>query len=169
MVARTLLPSLLIFTLSAAALAAPPVPLIDKTGAKVPNDTTGPVELAWIDQAGGTKALRVAFTDAGSFGETRPKTKDWSKQREIIIEALNPSNTPVTLTLTIRHGGSKNFDTRIDVPVELASGRKTKTLAIADLKNNDGSAPDLTGVSHWYFTGPKGATIYLIDLSLNTP
>jgi len=147
-------------------LPAQAAPLLDIADSRVPNDTSGKVELSWNDQAAGAKALRAVFSEAGSFGETRPKLKDWSRFGALKLDLHNPSDAAMVISLSIKHAGTTGFPTRVEVPLELAPGRHTKTLELADLKNTNGSAPDLTAVSHWYLTSPKAATLFVVEVAL---
>lgn len=148
------------------AAAAPPAPLLDIADSRVPNDTSGKVELSWNAEAAGAKALRAVFGEAGSFGETRPKLKDWSRFGALKLDLHNPSDAAMEISLSIKHAGTTGFPTRVEMPLELAPGRHTKTLLLADLKNTNGSAPDLTTVSHWYLTSPKAGTLFVVEIAL---
>ncbi|MGE3806811.1 MAG: hypothetical protein AB7K24_19255, partial [Gemmataceae bacterium] len=117
------------------------------------------------------KALKVPFAPGDSFGARLSKTSNWKPFSHLRFDAQNPGQQPVDLELTLVHAGTKNYDTRVVVPIKLAPGRNKIRLALADLKNVNGTAPDLGNMVRWYLAdvAKKGPTLYFSDIWLKTP
>jgi len=142
--------------------------LLGVSKGQMPNDTGGDTQLSLEEKAelGGT-ALKAVFTAGSSFGETRPKLRDWTGFSSLRFTALNPSQEIQSLTLTVKHKGTKDYPTRVDVPLMLKPGKNTLDLRLADLANVDGSRPDFSFVKHWYVACDKaGTTTHFGDFSL---
>lgn len=142
--------------------------LIAPSEGQLPYDTSGKVELSRVDaQDGIPLLLRATFAEAGaSFGQTSPKTADWAAYRGLRFTAMNHSDKPINVTLVVRHGGSKNFGTRIDVPLTLKPGSHTQVIEFADMRNNDRSAAQLTSVRHWYIAATAACTVDFGDFTV---
>jgi len=135
---------------------------------QMPNDTSGDPQLSLEQKAelGGT-ALKVVYAAGSSFGETRPRIRDWTGYKTLRFDALNPSQGILSLTLTIKHKGTKDYPTRVDAPLMLKPGKNSFELRLADMANVDGSRPDLSFVGHWYIAcNTAGATAYFGSFSL---
>ncbi len=139
------------------------VPLLKVSEGKLPNDTAlekqskltiedAPIEL-------GGKALKVVFADGDSFGMSRGASeRNWSRFGVVEFSAFNPSKQSVKLSFAVRHRGTTSFQTRVDVPVTLKPGRNDVRLSIAEMRNVNGSQPDLSDVMHWYLACHPGQT-----------
>lgn len=105
----------------------------------------------------GGKALKVSGLAGDSFGQGQLKTTDWTPFKELRVSTYSPAKEDLELTLTISHSGSKDFDSRIDVPVTLSAGKGEISVPLVGLKNNGGSAPNLKQIKRWYLAIPEGA------------
>ena len=116
----------------------------------------------------GGKALKVVIASPDSFGDRQARVTDWTGFECLQFDVFNPGRENVPLTLTIKHGRSTSFGTRIDVPVVLTPGKSSIRLPIDRLVNVNGSAPDLTKIRKWYFAleSPQAPTFYLGNLWL---
>jgi hypothetical protein len=133
----------------------------------MPNDTNEDPKLALDDKAElGGVCLKVTFAKGSSFGMSRAGLKDWRGYANLKFAALNPANAPVTVELTIKHEGTKNFGTRVDKQIVLAPGKNDISVPIAGIANNDGSAADLSSVRHWYIACNSEATVFFGDFVL---
>ena len=139
---------------------------------QVPSDTgqddkTRPEIVEGVKELGG-KALKVAFAPGDSFGGRVGGNKDWKRFTRFRFDAVNPDKAPVTLELTVIHGRSTSYPTRVVVPIMLKPGQNEVELGIEELRNVNGSAPDLANVVRWYLhdAGSKGPTLYFGDIRL---
>jgi hypothetical protein len=135
---------------------------------QMPNDTSGDCQFSLDEKAElGGPALKAVYAAGSSFGETRPKLRDWTGFRSLKFDAFNPTKDILNAELTIKHRGTKDYPTRVDVPLMLKPGKNTFDLRLADMANVDGSRPDLSFVKHWYVAcNTEGATLYFGDFSL---
>jgi hypothetical protein len=146
--------------------------LLDVQAGQVPPDTgldnkTKPEIVNDVKELGG-KALKVVFAPGDSIG-TRPGLgQDWKKHAFVRFDALNPSKDDVSLELTVIHARSGSFQTRVVVPFKLRPGKNEVKLAIDEMTNVNGSAPDLTKVSKWYINdgASKGPTVFFGNIWL---
>lgn len=133
----------------------------------LPNDTgTDDTKLDFADQKElGGKCLKVLLVN--SFGDRSTRIQDWRPFTTLGFDAFNPDSAPVKVGLNIRHKGTKNYDTRIDVPITLKPGKNEIRLAVADLRNTNGTAADLADIERWYFAADKkGVTLYFSGIWL---
>jgi hypothetical protein len=107
----------------------------------------------------GGKALKVAFASPDSFGDRQARVQNWTGFATLQFEAFNPAAEKIPLTFTLKHRGTTNYSTRVDVPVALVPGKSTVRIAIGQLTNVNGSAPDLTAVRRWYFGLERSPTV----------
>lgn len=116
----------------------------------------------------GGKAIKVAFFAADSVGDRISKVKSWKPFTAFHATIFNPAKDTVTLTLTILHARSTNYNTRVVVPIKLKPGKNDINIGIDELANVNGSAPDLANVRKWYFAddGKKSPTLYFGDIWL---
>jgi hypothetical protein len=130
------------------------------------DDKTKP-ELVESKELGG-KAVKVVFFPADSVGDRVAKVTNWKPHSLLRANILNSGKQAVTLTLTVLHARSTNYDTRIVLPVKLDPGRNEVRIDIDSLTNVNGSAPALTSIRRWYFADEqkKGPTIYFGDIWL---
>jgi len=135
---------------------------------QMPNDTSGDCQVSLEEKAElGGIALKAVFAAGSSFGETRPKLTDWSGFESLKFDAFNPSKDILAAGLTIKHRGTKDYPTRVDVPLMLKPGKNSLDVRLADMANVDGSRPDLSFVKHWYLAcNTAGAMAYFGDFSL---
>lgn len=137
----------------------------------IPTDTTseGATKFAIEDVAAlGGKGLKVTFAPGDTFGDRVARVTNWKPFAALEFSVVNPGATAVTLSLVIRHARSGGFPTRVDRPLILKSGRNDIRLAIDEMANNNGSAPDLANVQRWYIATAEGQspTLYFGDLML---
>lgn len=116
------------------------------------------------------KVLRVEFAAGDSFGASGGiKVRDWSTFKTLEFSVYNPSDRAVELTLVLRHSASRSFDSRVDLPLTFGKGRTDTRIELAELRNNDGSQPRLSSISHWYLACPEDAspTLFFSDFLLH--
>ncbi len=148
-------------------------PLLDVARGQIPNDigSDNPdnvkMSIENCAELGG-KALKLVFASPDSFGDRQARVPNWTGFECLQFDAFNSGRENVRLTLTLRHKQTTNFQTRVDAPVVLKPGKNTIRIAINELLNTNGSAPDLTEIRRWYLAleSPQAATFYLGDLSL---
>jgi hypothetical protein len=91
---------------------------------------------------------RVRFAANDSVGQRSPKPANWSSFDSFVGELRN--DEACSMLLVIRHAGTTNYRSRVDHEITLPVGKSTVRVPLGELRNNDGSAPDLSRVSHWY-------------------
>jgi len=138
---------------------------------QIPNDTgsDGATKMSLVDSsAPGVKVLKVVYADGDSFGDRVAKVANWKPFDALQFRALNPSKQTVRLTLTVKHKGTTNYQTRIDVPVVLKPGKNDVKIDVQKLRNVNGSMPDLTAVGRWYLAcqGGTAPTLFFGDIKL---
>ncbi len=129
------------------------------------DDKTKPVP---VDPQDPSKGLKVVFDKGDSVGDRISKVKSWKPFETLHISAVNPSNKPVKLMLTILHAGSKNYDTRIVQTLVFPPGEQDLTTPIEVLANVNGSNPVLSDVRKWYLADEDkaGPTLIFRDIWL---
>jgi hypothetical protein len=160
---------------TAVALAQAPAPkafLLHVSNGQLPNDTgqddkTRPEIVDNYKELGG-KALKVAFAPGDSFGINGGPVRNWKRHALLRFDAHNPAANPVALELTVIHGRSTSYQTRVVHPIRLKPGRNEVKIGIDELANVNGSAPDLASVSKWYIhdVDSKSPTVYFSDIWL---
>ncbi len=130
-------------------------------------DKTKPELVEEFEELAGP-AIKVAFFKGDSVGDRIAKVKNWKPFATLRLSAFNPGKETVTLGLNILHARSTNYGTRIEGPVVLKPGKNEVSIAIAKLRNTNGSAPVLTDIRRWYFADSegKGPTVYFGDVVL---
>jgi len=106
----------------------------------------------------GATALKVVFAPGDSFGDRMATVQDWQGFEFVEFDAFNPAQRNVRLTLTVKHRRTRNYQTRVDVPIVLKPGKNSMRLAIHEMANVNGSAPDLAHVGRWYIACQPGET-----------
>lgn len=146
--------------------------LLHVTDGQLPPDTgldgkTTPVIVDAYEPLGG-KALQVAFAAGDSIGGRLTRHASWKPFSHLRFDAVNPGKQPVKLDLNLIHAGTKNYDTRTVVPLTFQPGRNKIRLDLAELKNVNGSAPELGKMVRWYLADAerKGPTLYFGDIWL---
>jgi len=136
----------------------------------MPGDTNADpkISLDEVKELGGV-ALKVTFGKDASFGDSHPKIADWHGFANLTFTAINPSQNPVPITVTIKHKGTRSFATRVDRDLVLAPGKNDVAVPLAGLASNDGTAADLSQVKHWYVASNSEATILFGDFCLEGP
>ena len=119
----------------------------------------------------GAKVLKVVFAPGDSFGDRISRVADWKPFVTLEFEAFNPAKENVSLTLTVKHARTTGYPTRVDAPIVLKPGRNAVRLGIDELKNVNGTLPDLTAVQRWYLACAEGQrpTLYFGDIRLVGP
>jgi len=170
----------LILVLCAGGLRAQPaenartVNLISPSQGQIPNDTgsDGLTRLTIVKSKElGGDALNVVFAPGDSFGDRVSRVRDWTPFARLRFQILNPGPSPVKLYFNINHRRTINYQTRTVVQLTLPPGRSTHDLLISELRNVNGSVPDLANVLKWYFHADEGQspTLMFSDLLLETP
>jgi hypothetical protein len=131
------------------------------------DDKTTP-ELVEDQKELGGKAVKIAFFAGDSAGDRTAKVKNWKPFKSLNFSIYNPSKDGVTLVLTILHSRSKNYDTRVVLPIKLKPGKNDLSFGIDELTNVNGSNPDLANILKWYFADEdkKAPTVYFGDIWL---
>ena len=138
---------------------------------QIPNDTASDgattMTIEQCKELGG-KALKVVLAKGDSFGVHQPRVANWKPFVSIQFAAFNPAPQKVPLIFTVRHRRTASYQTRVDFPISLKSGKNEIKIGIDELTNVNGSAPDLSGVEKWYFASAEGAapTLYFGDIWL---
>ena len=129
------------------------------------NDDQTKPQLVQEPKLGG-QAMQVKFAAGDTIGQ-RAKLTNWSKFSRLCFEVLNLGK-PATLELNVLHAGSKNYDTRVVVPLQIKPGKNEVALPLAKFKNVDGSAPDLAHVVRWYLADnhSEAPTLVFGDITL---
>lgn len=143
--------------------------LLDVAGGRTPNDTAsdGNTKFSFLDNADlGGKALKVDLAEGDSFGNKGTGPKNWKQFIAVEFAAINPTSKPVTLTFTVRHARTTSFQTRSDTEFTLQPGKNTIRLGVDEMLNVNGTAPDMTNVTQWYFSGTEPVTLLFGDISL---
>ena len=153
--------------------AAPPggSPLLNVTQGQVPNDTGSDggtkmtIEAAKVWEG---KALKVVFAAGDSFGDRSARVKNWKAFTSLRFLVNNPGKEGVNLELNVSHKETTNFATRTIHPFEIKPGKNEVVIPMEELKNSDGSEPDLANVVRWYIAvlDDKSPTLYFSDLLL---
>jgi hypothetical protein len=146
--------------------------LLDVSKGQLPPDTglddkTRPEIVTTVKELGG-KALKVPFAPGDSFGARIGTNKNWKPFALFRFDAVNPAKTPVKLELTVVHGRSTSYQTRVVMPIRLKPGKNEVRIGIDEMANVNGSAPDLKNVVRWFIldVDRKGPTVYFSDIWL---
>ena len=139
--------------------------LLDVGAGQVPTDTgsDGLTKFALeAHPALGGQALKVVYAPGDSFGDRVAKLSDWKQFVALEFAAFNPAKEKVTLTLTVKHRRTTSYQTRVDAPIVLKPGKNAVRIGIDELRNVNGSEPDLKGVQRWYLACAAGTkpTLY---------
>ncbi len=112
-------------------------------------------------------AVQVELID--SFGQSESKLADWSSSEALRLDIENKSAQDLPLELNLNHAGTTNYATRVVAPFVLKPGKNEIRIAVADLKNTNGSAAKLAQVKRWYIAGTTPATLLVGDIYLERP
>jgi hypothetical protein len=104
------------------------------------------------------KALKVEFAPGDSFGMTSPKTDNWTGYSTLQFETFNPTQQFASLTLSVFHNQTTDDKTRGASPIRVAPGKQSFRLPIADVKNVDGSTPELRQIRKWCISAEDGTS-----------
>jgi hypothetical protein len=131
------------------------------------DDKTHPEIVTDVKELGG-KALKVPFATGDSIGARVGSNANWKRFAFFRFDAVNPAANPVGLELTVVHGRSSSFQTRVVFPIKLKPGKNEVKVGIDELTNVNGSAPDLAHVTRWYLVDAdhKAPTLYFGDIWL---
>jgi len=111
-------------------------------------------------------ALKATFPKDAWFADSDLKPKDWREFTSLTFVALNPGNQPVGMDITIKHKGTRDYDTRADKTFALAPGKNPISIPLTGLANNDGSRADLSQVNILTVSCGAEATILFGDFTL---
>jgi len=106
----------------------------------------------------GGQALKIVYHAGDSVGDRIAKVTDWKQFVALEFDAFNPGNEQVSLTLTVKHRRTTGYQTRVDAPIVLKPGKSAVRIGIDELRNVNGSEPDLTAVERWYIACAAGTT-----------
>jgi hypothetical protein len=147
------------------------IPLLDAgknhSFTDIGSDTKTVPELVDSKELGG-KVWKIGFAVKDTVGDRTARVKDWKSSSALRIRAFNPGKERITLVLNVFHSGTKNYDTRLVVPIQFQPGRNDIRLAIAELANVNGSAPALGSVTRWFLAdeAEKAPTLLVAGLWL---
>ncbi len=123
--------------------------LLHVSQGQLPNDTGTPAtKLALEEHADLGKALKVHLVD--SFGDTPTRVANWKTHATLVFHVVNTGAQPAKVRFNVRHKLSKDYNTRVDIPMTLKPGKNEIRLAVANIANSNGSAADLAHVDRWY-------------------
>ncbi len=149
------------------------VAVLKVSDGKLPNDTAlenrSKLTIEKAPEGLRGRVLKVVFADGDSFGMSRGAShKNWKPFTAVEFSVLNPSKSGVKLSFAVRHGRTKGFQTRVDLPLTIRPGRNDIRLKLADMLNVNGSKPELSNVTHWYVASHPGQTptLYFTDFWL---
>lgn len=131
------------------------------------DDKTTPVIVDDVKELGG-KALKVPFAAGDSFGGKVGANKNWKRFAAFRFDAFNPAQQQVNLELTVVHGRSTSYNTRVVMPIRLKPGKNEVKIGIDEMTNVNGSAPDLANVVRWFIgdVDKKAPTLLFGDIYL---
>ncbi|MSU76969.1 MAG: hypothetical protein EXS16_02625 [Gemmataceae bacterium] len=139
--------------------------LLNAVADQQPNDTGSPkTTFTKINDAQFGTVFNVALAD--SIGQSKPIVKNWAGFSTLVLQLGKHDMGNLALKLNVKHAQTKNYATRIDIPVTVKPGRNEIRLTLADLENANGSAPDLSDIKHWYLATNQPVTLFLGDVWL---
>lgn len=127
--------------------------LLDVSKGQIPNDTgsDGETKMTIERQADlGGPALKVVFAEGDSFGDRSSRVKNWKPYSAIRFDVFNPSREAVVIELNVNHKRTTAYGSRLVQEITLKPGKSTVRYRLDELKNSDGSDPDLSGVLKWF-------------------
>ena len=145
-------------------------PLLNVSDGQKPNDTAFENRTRLSIEPGalpGGKALKVVLAEGDSFGMSRAGIRDWSSFEAITFDAWNPGQQTVEMILTVKHRGTTSVATRAEQAFTLKPGKNSVRIDLKQLRNGNGSRPDLAAITHWYIHCPAAApTLFFGDFLL---
>jgi len=161
----------LLWGATAASAQAPSAPLLNVSQGNIPNDTGSDGETKMTAEAATAwqgKALKVVFAAGDSFGDNPARVKSWKPFAKLQFLVNNPGKDTLALELNVFHRGTTNYDTRTVQPFEVKPGKNEIVIGINELKNVNGSAPDLANVLKWFISVEEGKspTLFFSDIVL---
>jgi hypothetical protein len=164
MIRRIFAFSLLIVLTALPAGAQPPgtkTYLLNISAGQTPTDTgTNATKFSIEDHPELGKALKVLLVD--SVGELRSRVTDWTPFKTLAFNVINTETSNVTIGFNVRHKETKNYETRVDVPITLKPGMNEVRLPITSLTNTNGSTADLANVDRWYIATANKRIVTLL-------
>ncbi|MGA2255480.1 MAG: hypothetical protein ABSG53_12515, partial [Thermoguttaceae bacterium] len=137
---------------------------------QLPNDTGSDQSKLSIEDSPelGGKCLKVIYAGADSFGQTHVKVKDWKPFLTIQFDMFNPGMTDVRTALNVKHKRTTDYQTRIEVPFVAKPGKNSIKINLDEMVNVNGSAADLSLVTHWFILtqDEKTPPLYFGDIWL---
>lgn len=150
------------------------VPLLNVTEGQLPDDTAldgrSALTIVAAPWDATQKALRVQYAAGDSFGLARGAgQRNWSRFRALTVSIWNPGDTPVSLAFVIKHARSRDVSTRVEQTLQCSRGINDFRWILKELTNGDGSTPDLSEITHWYFANPGNQTplLFFSDVLLH--
>jgi len=137
--------------------------LLNVSKDQMPTDTgSTATKLSVVTLDPGGRAVKAVLVN--SVGDFKTRVKDWTPHRSLNLRIVNLEKDTVKLDFVVRHKNTKDYATRVDVPLTLKPDLNEIRLDIAGLLNNNSSTPDLANVTGWYLaTDKKTVTIVLGD------
>ena len=137
---------------------------------QLPNDTgSDQTKLSIEDRPElGGKCLKVIYAGVDSFGQSHVKVKDWKPFLTIQFDMFNPAQSDVRMALNVKHKRSTNYQTRIEVPFLAKPGKNAIKFNLDEMVNVNGSAAELSAVTHWFILtqDEKTPPLYFGDIWL---
>jgi hypothetical protein len=143
--------------------------LIDFKKGQLPTDTGSDKKFySVVDHAEIGKALKVDFPAGDSVGDRQTRVADWKRYATVEFDAFNPGKEDHKFGFNVAHRRSSSFQTRVEVPFVLKPGKNHVRLAIDEMVNVNGSAPDMAHVTRWFIAeaSSKACTVYLGNITL---
>jgi hypothetical protein len=141
--------------------------LLSGTKGEMPSETaTDATVVSKVESKdlGGT-ALEIKLVD--SFGQRTSRVADWTPFTTLRLDVFNPGKEAFDVDFNLFHSGTKNFATRVFVPINLKPGKNAIQIEVKELKNSNGSAAELADVKRWYLANSgKPVTLIVGDIWL---
>ena len=115
----------------------------------------------------GGAAVQIDLID--TFGQKVAKVADWTKFETLRLDIVNKGAKDLPVEFNLFHSETKAYATRVVAPFVLKPGKNEVRLAVADLKNSNGSSPQLSEVRRWFVGSETPGTLLVGDIFLEAP
>jgi len=112
------------------------------------------------------RAVQVDLLD--SFGQKQAAVGDWTSFETLRLDIESKSAKKLPVEFNLFHAGTTNFATRVVTPFVLKPGKNQIRLAVAELKNTNGSPAKLAEVKRWFIASEAPATLLVGDIVLES-
>ena len=144
--------------------------LLRGTKGEIPSETGSEATVVGKSESKdlGGPALEIKLVDSGLFRTSRNSgVVDWTPFATLRLDIVNSGKEAVDVEFDLFHGDTKNFATRVVVPINLKPGKNAVQIAVDEMKNTNGSSADLAIVKRWYVANTgKPITLIVGDIWL---